>query len=63
MFMVGPPEGWRMAAATLLPRLPRPSVNPMVEVDLPSPRGVGRDGGDIDVFTVRGAFFPAPKLS
>ncbi len=41
MFMVGPPEGWRIAAITFLPRLPRPWVRPMVEVDLPSPSGVG----------------------
>ena len=41
MFMVGPPEGWRMAAETLTPRLPIPCSRPMVVVDLPSPSGVG----------------------
>ena len=41
MFMVGPPEGWRMQPPTFMPRLPRPSIRPMEVVDLPSPRGVG----------------------
>ena len=41
MPMVGPPEGWRMAAVVFTPRLERPCTRPMVVVDLPSPRGVG----------------------
>ena len=41
MFMVGPPEGWRMAPVAFLPRRPRPWRSPMVEVLLPSPSGVG----------------------
>ena len=39
--IVGPPEGWRMAAEARLLRRPRPCTRPMVVVDLPSPRGVG----------------------
>ena len=41
MPMVGPPEGWRMAAEDRSPRRARPCTKPMVVVDLPSPRGVG----------------------
>ena len=41
MFMVGPPEGWRFAAVTFLPRLPRPWVRPIDVVVFPSPAGVG----------------------
>lgn len=36
--IVGPPEGWRMAAEARLLRRPRPCTRPMVVVDLPSPR-------------------------
>ncbi len=41
MFMVGPPEGWRIAPPTFHPLLPRPSTRPMEVVVFPSPRGVG----------------------
>src|SRR5208337_2593552 len=41
IFIVGPPDGCRIAAQTFLPRLPRPSTSPMLHVDLPSPSGVG----------------------
>ena len=41
MPMVGPPEGWRMAAEERSPRRARPWTRPMVVVDLPSPSGVG----------------------
>jgi len=41
MFIVGPPEGWRMQATTRLPRLPIPCRRPIVVVDFPSPKGVG----------------------
>ncbi|OPZ75584.1 MAG: hypothetical protein BWY80_00092 [Firmicutes bacterium ADurb.Bin456] len=41
IFMVGPLEGWRIAAPALKPLLPSPSTRPRVVVVLPSPRGVG----------------------
>jgi len=41
IFIVGPPDGCRIAAVTFLPLLPKPCNNPIVEVDFPSPSGVG----------------------
>ena len=51
-FMVGPPEGWRRAPPTFLPRLPRPSMRPTEVVLLPSPSGVG-------VMAVTSMYFPS----
>src|SRR3989337_619363 len=56
MFIVGPPDGCRIAAVTFLPRFPRPSTNPMLLVDLPSPRGVG-------VMAVTSMYFPSGLLA
>jgi hypothetical protein len=43
-----------MAAEALRPRLPMPSAKPMMEVDLPSPRGVG-------VMAVTLMYFPSGR--
>ena len=62
IFIVGPPEGWRMQATTFLPRLPMPCSRPMVVVDFPFAQRRGRDGGDLDEFSVGPVLQPLENL-
>ncbi len=52
IFIVGPPEGCRMAPPTFFSLFPNPSMSPMAVVVFPSPSGVG-------VIAVTSIYFPS----
>src|SRR4030042_711365 len=52
IFIVGPPEGWRIQPPTFFPLFPSPSIRPMEVVVFPSPKGVG-------VMAVTSIYFPS----
>jgi len=48
IFMVGPPEGWRIVAITFFPRLPKPGSGQWSKSIYP-PEGRRCDGCNVDV--------------